>query len=348
MHWVKRHSALALFFLVVTVGFVLSPSIGPAWDELDNIFAGGVYVNFFTHGLDPMYFRILTDKASAYGDRIIPNDHLLSHYPPIPNYAGVLFVFAAQALHIQTTAPVIIIAWHLATVLFFALMVAMTYRFGLLLGLSVGSSLFAALAVFMYPQLFGHGLSNLKDTAQVAIVITSLYYLVKKDIFMGSVLWGLGMATKFNAVYIPVIWGLWVLVQGKLRVSRFIVQSLLVLVIGLTTMVVVWPYLWFNTIQHIIEVVRYFTTIGQGFRIIWDGTWYTVGVGKSLWWYPLMSFLYTTPLILLALMFFGLFVLIRNWKKKSEWLLLPIWILIPFMRILSPWSAFYDLTRHFM
>ena len=356
MYWVKQHISVTLFFLVVTVGFVLSPAIGPAWDEPDNMFSGGVYVNFFQHGLDPSYFALKTDKASIYGDRIFPNDHLAAHLPPIHNYVGVLLVLAAQALHIPTTAPVIIIAWHMATVLFFAVTVTMTYRFGLLLGLSVGSSLFASLAVFMFPQLFGHGLSNVKDTAQAAMFILALYYLVKKDLLIGAVVWGVGLATKFNAVYVPIIWGIWrfaMVIRDKRKViSKNLIHItyhvLLITAIGVLVAVAVWPYLWFDTIQHILEVVRYFITVGQGYRVVWNGIWYTVGVGKSLWWYPLGSFVYTTPLPLLGLIFFGSIILVRKLTQKPAWAILPIWILIPLIRTLSPWSAFYDLMRHFL
>jgi hypothetical protein len=357
MHWIKRHTALALFVLVVIVGFAFSSGIGPAWDEPDNMFAGGVYVNYFTHGADPMYFRILTDKASAYGDRIIPNDHLLSHYPPIPNYAGVLFVSAAGALHLQVTAPVIIRAWHLATVLFFALMVATTYRFGLLLGLSAGSSLFAAIGVFMYPQLFGHGLSNLKDTAQVTMVLTSLYYLVRatkdkvvkrKDLLIGAVVWGLGMATKFNAVYVPIIWGIWYFVTARKHIVFTAKYVLFIGIVGLATMFVVWPYLWFDPVGHFQEMIIYFLNIGRGFHILWNGVVYTVGMGKSLWWYPWASLLLTTPLTVLALIAVGIVALIRSVKQRVVLLLLPIWILVPMIRTLSPRTAFYDQIRHFL
>lgn len=343
MHWVKRHTALILFFLVTTVGFVLSPSIGPAWDEPDNMFSGGVYVNFFTHGFDPSYFTLRTEKASAYGDRIVPNDNNPAHLPPVQNYVGTLFVYGAQLLGIKVTAPVIIIAFHWAAVLFFALIVTMTYRFGLLLGLSFWSSLFAALTVFMYPQLFGHGLSNLKDTAQAAMVITSLYYLVKKDLLIGALVWGLGMATKFNAIYVPIIWGL-----SGVRGIRGIKQWIAVVCIGLFTAFIVWPFLWFDTGHRVLEVVKYFTTVGQGYRVIWDGTRYIVGAGKSLWWYPLASFLYTTPLLLVALILFGGIILVRQRVKDPVWVILPIWILVPLIRTLSPWSAFYDQMRHFL
>jgi hypothetical protein len=229
-------------------------------------------------------------------------------------------------------------------------MVTMTYRFGVLLGLSTPASVFAALAVFMYPQLFGHGLSNSKDTAQAALVITSLYYLVRGkryDLVRGSVMWGLGLATKFNAVYIPIIWGIWNLREFRVvGVIRALKQVGFVLVIGLATMFLVWPYLWHDTYSHVLEVVKYFTTVGQGYRVMWNGTWYLVGAGKSLWWYPVLSFLYTTPIPLLLLWVFG--VVRVFWEKDHKRKLLFIWILVPLLRILWPWSAFYDLLRHFL
>lgn len=357
MHWIQRQISLMLFFLVLVVGFGLSPSIGPAWDDPDNIFSGGVYVNFIQHGFDSAYFHNLTDKASAYGDWIVPNDRLTARYPPVPNYVGVLFVLVAQVLHIPVTAQVIIVAWHLAAVFFFAMLVSMTFRFGLLLGLSAVSSLFASLAVFMYPQLFGHGFSNLKDTAQAALMITSLYYLVRAtkdnavkriDFIIGAVIFGLGLATKFNAIYVPVIWGIWRLVMSRNSIVRTVFYGFCIVVIGLVTMFAVWPFLWFDLVPHIIEVVKYFTTVGQGYRIVWDGIWNNVGVGKSLWWYPGMSYLYTTPLLLLCLVGWGCIVVCRQHAQKPSWVILPIWILIPLVRTLSPWSAFYDLTRHFM
>jgi hypothetical protein len=35
-------------------------------------------------------------------------------------------------------------------------------------------------------------------------------------------------------------------------------------------------------------------------------------------------------------------------KQKSILILLPIWILVPLLRTLSPWTAFYDQLRHFL
>lgn len=365
MLWVKRHISIILFFVVVTVGFTFSPTIGPAWDEPDNIFSGGVYVNFFEHNLDPAYFKILTDKASVWGDRIIPNDHLVAHLPPIHNYVGILIVLGAQALHINPTAPVIIIAWHLATVLFFAILVTSTYELGLVLGLSQWASLFAAILVFLYPQIFGHGLSNSKDTAQAALVTTSLYFLVRgsmdkksktgiNNILIGAVVWGLGMATKFNAVYVPIIWGIWNvtrksnLLPARHWLRRQALAGGLVVAVGLVTVVIVWPYLWFDPVGHFKEMVVYFLTVGRGYHVLWNGVIYTVGMGKSLWWYPWASLFFTTPPIVLVLLFLGIAALVRSIKQKPFLLLLPIWILVPMIRTLSPWTAFYDQLRHFL
>lgn len=397
MSFIQRHSAVTLFICVAVIGLILAPRIGPAWDEPDNIFSAGVYVNFFSHHMDPSYFQILTDKASAYGNRIVPNDHLLSHLPPFHNFVGILFVLAAAVAHIATTAPVIIISWHLSSVLFLALLVATTYRFGILLGLSGWTSLAAALLTCFYPQIFGHGLSNSKDIAQAAMVTVSLYYLIRgtvrggkgtRDIIFGAVAWGLGLATKFNAVYVPIVWGIWVIVSafGSVRIfgasvkqhnlltafvhtlhdgaekrvpprtsdkisslaSHLLLDSLLIFFVGLATTYLVWPYLWLDPIGHFREMVIYFMSVGRGYPVIWNGVLYTVGTGKSLWWYPWASFIVTTPLPVLMLVLVGIGGWVRFIRQKPLLLLLPIWILVPLLRTLSPWTAFYDELRHFL
>jgi hypothetical protein len=95
-------------------------------------------------------------------------------------------------------------------------------------------------------------------------------------------------------------------------------------------------------------MIVYFLNVGRGFKVLWNGVVYTVGIGKSLWWYPWASLFLTTPLIVLALITAGIVSLIRSVKQRAVLVLLPIWILVPMVRTFSPWSAFYDNLRHFL
>jgi hypothetical protein len=362
--FIRRNvTTLLLFILVIVIGIVLTPGIGAAWDEPDNMFAGGVYWNFFTQGLNP---AILNNSSSNFNNQVYPLDRYISHLPPVYNYIGTAFAIGAERLGAPKLGKTVIASYHIMTVLFFGLLVATTYNFGILLGLGPWWSLVAALATFLYPTLFGHGLSDSKDTAQAALFTLSLYLLVKgsrykirHDIVLGAFAWGLGLATKFNAIYVPIIWGIWVQCQmlnakwpikkNLSYIFRFIIGHLsLVIAVGFATAFIVWPYLWFNTIHHAMEVVQYFTNVGRGYAFFWEGQRYQSGLGVSYWWYPLGSFLLGTPIPLFLCMTIGAIRVIRGYKKHPERIILIIWIVIPFLRAFWPWASLYDQLRHFV
>lgn len=346
MHWIKRHIALLFFFTVFVIGVVLSPRVGVSWDEADNIFAGGVYVTFFKENFNPHAFDGFWDQASYFRDRIFTLNPTLSHYPPVANYVGSALSIVAEQFGYGKTGPEIIILFHVATAIFLAILTATVYRFALLLGLTPITSLFVAAATYLYPTIFGHGLTNLKDTAQTAMFTLSLYYLVKNKLWVGAIFWGLALATKFNAIYVPIVWVLWRFLSGISDKKKVIVDTIFVVLIGLTVMFVVWPYVWFDPMRRIMEVISYFTTVGQGYSVYWYGHIYTVGERSTLWWYPWMSVLTMTPPILLLL---GITGVIRIfWKRDVKNMLLVVWFLVPMARTILPYAAFYDGLRHFM
>jgi hypothetical protein len=345
---------------VFLIGSVLSVGIGPAWDEPDNIVAAGQYAQFFKTW-DAQILTRRDPQASLFGGAIFSQEPSLARYPPIPLYAGTIVTLIGQAMGLVNDAHGVIVAFHIATAAFFALLVVTVYYFGRLLGLSVTLSLFAAVLTWMYPTLFGHGLSNLKDTAQVAMFTSALYFLVRftfhhsrGDLIKGALVWGLALATKINAVYVPIIWIVLDLGFRMYEVRKNHLTSLIlhlksyaiVLIIGLLTVFVVWPYLWFDPFARGMEVVRYFTTVGQGYRLFWDGVSYQVGVGEILWWYPWANILVSTPPLLLFALFVGIVAVVQ--ARETRALLLLVWIAIPLLRAMVPNAAFYDGLRHFL
>jgi len=353
MDWVQKHTALVLFALVLTVGVFLAPQVGLTWDEADNIFAGGVYATFFKEGLNPHAFDGFWDQRSLFHGTIYTQNPTLEHYPPVPIYVGTGITLLSRLVGYGYTGPQIVILFHVATALFFAILVSTVYRFAILLELSPATAVFAGLATYFYPTLFGHGLTNLKDTAQVSLFTLAMYYLVRfivrrkqTDIIVGAVVWGLGLSTKMNAIYVPVIWGVWTLFHKKYSPLFMMYCSLLVMAIGLAIAFITWPYLWFDPVNRAIAVIQYFATIGQGYTIFWNGVSYLVGEGKPLWWYPWASLFFMSPQILLILAVVGgLRVL---WEGNRKRRLLLIWLIVPPLRAILPNAAFYDGLRHFM
>lgn len=301
-----------LFLLVFGIGLIVSPKIGVSWDEPDNIYASGKF------------------EGKIYSQNKDP-----ARYPPFPIYIGTGITLLRRA----TDAQGIITSFHIATALFFALLVATVYQFARYLNLSHFASLFAAFVTFLYPTLFGYGYSNIKDTAQAAMFTLALYLLVKKRLLAGGVAWGLALATKFNAVYVPLIW-----VVGEFRAVRDIKKFFFVFLVGLGVVFLVWPYLWPDPVGRSLSVIRYFTSVGQGYAVWWNGELFRVGSGQSLWWYPWGHLLVNTPIPILILSLIGLIRVIRQ-KKHT---ILLVWLLVPLVRTLFPWANFYDGLRHFV
>ncbi len=352
-----------LFAAMFLIGAPLLTRIGTAWDEPDNIYSGGQYARFFAQGFDPSTLTARDPSSSIFGKLIFSQEVAIARYPPFPNMIGTLIAQGFALIGGTLTGPDIILAFHAATLLFFALLVSCVFLFARKLGLPVWVSLFAAGLTAGNPTLWGHGVSNLKDTAQVALFTVTLYVLFRftirgqlNNLLAAGTVWGLAVASKFNAVYVPVIWTATLLATRMIakpprgRVS--FVHILLFLTLGAVVCVVAWPYLWFDPIGRFAEVITYFTTVGQGYKLFWNGTLYEVGTGKSLWWYPWMNILLSTPLPVLFLLAVGLAtnigLIVRRSPGVSGSILLLVWFFVPPLRAILPHAAFYDGMRHFM
>jgi len=380
--------ALVIFALVFCVGSAISPDYGVVWDEPDNIFSGGVYFNFFTNGFDREYFKTNFQSSSFFGNKIFPLDRNLAHLPPFANIlASFLTYFLVYKIGILNE----IICFHLASVFFLGLAAGFVFLFARLLGLSRLASIFTGFSLWLYPHFFGHGHSNIKDIAQASLFLVSLYFLTKAVlknrllwVFFGAVVFGLAFDTKFNAIYIPLIWNLWVILgflgfrrnsYGKntskvsvdftLEVKRlrsqndikylswrwFLKANVILILVGGITIYVFWPYLWDKPWLRIVEVIRYFTTVGKGYFFFFNGELYQAGVNR-LWYYPWVYYLIVTPLLILGLGVIGVMGAIRGIRGKREekrfgLALLFIWFL-PLGRAFLARANLYDGVRHFL
>jgi hypothetical protein len=372
----QRFLPILLFCGVFLIGVITVPFIGASWDEPDNIFAAGVYVKYVQNGFDPAILQLRQNQtASVYGERIFSQNTDLERYPPVPLLLGAVGVSLIELILGPRSGAQIIEIFHMVSGLFLGITAVSTYFLSKRLKLNALESVCVVVITILSPTLFGHGFSTIKDSAQVALFVTTLYFLVsfsytskRKFLVFGAISWGLALATKFNAVYIPVIWLIWNFLvhtsvfslqknkEKRSLVSRFglsvLLPSLFLVVIGLLTMIIVWPYLWYNPIERLQEVIRYFTTVGTGYQIIWMGQKYYVGTGTSLWWYPIGSYIISTPLSLLIPFIVGIISvivsLIYRTSERAKALLSILWLIIPLARIFSPTAAYYDGIRHFL
>lgn len=369
-----------LFLSLFLPAVILSPLIGPSWDEPDNIFAAGVYVRFFQEGFNKDILAIRNEQsASTYGDRIYTQNTDLERYPPFPLLIGAFVVEVNQwFLKRPLEALEIIRVFHIVSGMFLAAGAIGIYGLVRLAGYKKITAVTAGLVFGLLPLMFGHGLSTIKDSAQVSLFIWSIYFMVRFfvqrgffSVILAGIIWGAAMATKFNAVYVPIIWlltGFSLAIVGSFKERRHItflngltvelkqlfLGGLGLVSIGVLTFVAVWPYLWFDTFNRIGEVIGYFTTVGQGYQVAWDAKRYMVGAGQSQFWYPLVTFFSSTPLLVLLFAMIGMVSVIyaattiKSQRSIQLLLLLVFWVGVPLLRIFSPTAAFYDGFRHFL
>ena len=89
----RRVIPFLLFLLFFGISVISSSSIGPSWDEPDNIYAGGTYLKFF-RTFNPAVFT--ARDQSVFDGRIYAQDENLARYPPVPILVGSFFTSLAR------------------------------------------------------------------------------------------------------------------------------------------------------------------------------------------------------------------------------------------------------------
>ncbi|MCX8009428.1 MAG: hypothetical protein N3A54_07100, partial [Patescibacteria group bacterium] len=284
-----KYIGFGIFVFCVVLSVVLSPFIGVSWDEPDNIWAAGVYIKFFQSGMDPSILIDKNSSASYFHEKIFTQEPSLYRYPPVPLFVGAGITLAWERVAGRPLSPLeIITAFHIASGVFWALLAGTAYGFARLCVSSRIVALLVSFLVVFHPLLFGHGVSVIKDSAQASLFALSLFFLVKSTqmnnivfLLIGAFVWGSAMATKMNAVYVPIVWGSWRIIQWLLllrQVKKFqnrIIKEFLcivrdcgiVIIGGVVVMILLWPYLWYDPFSRLQEVIRYFTYVGTGYKV---------------------------------------------------------------------------------
>ena len=182
-----------------------------------------------------------------------------------------------------------------------------------------GVGLLAALCTLFLPRAFFHAGLACFDASVVTMWMATLWayhralHSFRWCIWLGLI-FGLALATKHNALMLPVVmalhylflalrsqkrtWlegrGVWVRVvalwHGFLAVQPFMVVSLAV--IGPLVLLAVWPWLWFDTIDHVTAWVRFHLDhVHYNFEYLGDN-W---NAAPYPWHVPLITTLFTVP-----------------------------------------------------
>jgi len=369
-----KNKLFIFFFLIFFIpAFFTISDYNVNWDEPEHFRRGQAIVHYFltretNYKNLPFYdkFKALqaqnnlpenfTPRYSLFQNSILNGDYYLQKddggHPPL---AGILATISNYVLYQNLGVLGDVDSYHLMIVLGAALLVflisAWVYsEYGLF------ASFVSVLSLSLTPLFFAESHVNIKDPLEAtffALTIYTFYKGITKEkklhILLSSVFFGMAFATKFNVLFLPFIMLPWlILYYGKniLRLKKVIIALIPYPFISFSIFFLSWPFLWFNFPKRILSIFGYYKTMGTSDVYTQPLSFYFMGFNT----YPLQTILYTTPLIILFLSFFGIvYVFAKGFKEKNKTsFLIFLWLIIPILRVTMPGTSIYGGVRQIM
>ena len=214
----------------------------------------------------------------------------------------------------------------------------------------------AILSVLCYmtiPRIFGH--AHLAGTETILILMSlAMTYCFVQGLdrwpwaVLTGIVFGLGLATKFNAVFFPFALLIW----AHLFQRRFYANNIFAIIfLAPVVMFLVWPWLWPDPSYRILNYLAFFTThksipvhyFGQTFPFIGPD-----GFVPTPWSYPLIMTAFTTPVLILLLALLGLARTMANLKRHDIGMLYLLQFAAPITISALPFAPKYDGVRLFL
>ncbi len=273
-------------------------------------------------------------------------------------WAGIWFLNGGSLNVISS-----IMAHRIAIILLTAIGLAAVYLF--VRGThSRRAALFSVLSIIFIPRFFAHSKYVLMDEPVAIFWVLTLWFFwlgMKnwKYGLLSGVMLGLALATKAQAVFIPVIIIVWLLVSyrdkvldnvhrmASLKPPKIMVTVLSLIIVTPIVWVMSWPWLWHNTISRFVWWKSYYlSTISTGaVPVYFLGT--VVTHPSFLYIFSLAAATLPVPILLFACL--GSYIAIKDTKtnKNRTSMLFLLSALTPLL-ILSVSQVAYNGVQQFM
>ncbi len=267
MRFVPRHAnaliALGLALSTFGVLFANAPELGLTRDE-------GYYVDAAEHYAG--WFReLVKNPGRAFSDAVISRHYEINREHPVlvKNLMALSYLaFAPPRTRSPSWPPdkrgAYVRAMRLPADLLSALCVALVFLFGAAVA-SRRVGLFAALAFILAPRHFFHAQLACFDMPVTLMWLATIMAFRKaagswKWSILTGLIWGLALAVKLNAFFLPVVLGIhWLITGGRhfslsrrgLKFPRIPLAFFCMLVLGPVVFLLHWPFLWHDTIARL-------------------------------------------------------------------------------------------------
>jgi len=302
----QTHKLIALLLAVFTVLLlvVTAPQIGLTWDEPTYIVAAETYPRWYGELLARPSYAFSTEEIARYWST--------SHeHPPLSKvWSGFVWLGARHFFDHLT-------AHRLGNIIIAGVLVMLLYRmvawnYGSLAGLA------AVLALITMPRFFFHA-----HLAAIDVPVTSMIFAVIYTFWLGhnhpgfmwtlllGCVWGLALATKINALFIPpIVLTAWILIFQRRR--YLFVRLAFMGLIGAVFFILSWPWLYHDLLKHLIAYVGFMTTGRLPVAQYYFGELYA----PPPWHFPFIITILVVPFSIILLATIGAISMMRH---REDW-----------------------------
>ncbi len=371
----KLAFCFGLIFFVATVATL--PHYNTNYDAVNHLSRGQAYLHYLLTGkkdfsdLPPfkpywqkpesllvssdtpkseIVFRSVYQHDSTTYDYFIQNDG--DGHPPLSDILSSVFnMILFQKLHFINDID----SYRIYGVLLASFLVGLVYWWSSrVYGRFAG--IISVLSLSLYPLFWAHSHFNtekdIPETVYFSFFIFSFWKAITaksfKWMFISSVFFGLGLATKFNIIFsLPIVF-LWLftylLSYSSKKNFQMLISTLMIPIVGIVIFVVSWPYMWQDPVAGIAKVFHFYKSIGVAKLNPQLLPFFGVNT------YAAQTVLFTTPLIILFFVFLGIIgAKSKTYSDKNKTTLLFIlWFLVPILRVSLPGSNIYGGVRQIM
>jgi len=253
-------------------------------------------------------------------------------------------------------------SYHFINVILVGVAVFIVYRFALECSGVLGAVV-ASVSLAFSPHCFAYAHMNVKDIPLMVFYLAGIWAFWKGIhlrrhcwIVVSGMLFGLALSNKVTGVFMPVVGYSWLLISyrdlwwrgaSNPRLANISKSVVLFPFIGISTLLIMWPWMWADPVGRLIE---YFRLYYRGFpiRVFYFGAIY---LSNSLpWHYHYVHLVLTTPLPIMFLAVVGIVVAALNavTLRNRAFVLLLIWMGISLVKLDLPGINRFDGIRHLM
>ena len=296
------YRTIGVFLAVLTTLLVISnqQEVGLARDELVYMSSGSQYAKWWRAALPGAEGTSRKEITKSWGGPS-PTDNNREHPPLIKTAMGFSKIILSDWLGVDETT-----AYRLPSALLHGVLVLLVFMFVLEL-FGFAEATMSALLVMLLPRALFHAGLACFDAPIMTLWFATVYAYWKaldgrKWPWQVGIVFGLALATKHTALLLPIALGLHYLVVGvRDRGIAFlpyrwrVIVSMLVL--APLTFIALWPWLWFDTFDHVRDWLTFHLThVHYNFEYLGDN-W---NAPAFPWHVALVTTLFTVPVATLV------------------------------------------------